>query len=528
VDSPTLATEDLESVLRGLDVLFKVTRFYPLDHPALKTAVEQTLGKCAPLLTNGQPLLLTIHKEGFTLGKTPLIVHNPVLKKFATRLFSRHVRNLAFLPDLSARDLQTFARCISQDAAEIERQGGAQTLLQEAGVATLWVNELDLSKIYKQKKEVEQRILELGGHGSETSADQQKMSGGQGPEKEEKPILEKLLQELERTESDQHFRMLAKDLEPLVHLNLTDAGRPQVIRALELLCRYAADRQLSTIRSRTAGEILALLTQDDILIFLVQSLCHKNLPNNTKKHLLFLITCFKGKIEHHLMQQISDEEDAQCRKIFGAVLIRLGASAVPVLVESLKDSRWFVVRNVIFILGEIRDQQTADSLVPTLTHEDLRVRRETIRALTKIGGGNAEKSLLQVLASDDREMRRQAILSLGAMKCNAAVPPLLALATQKDRKGQRLEEKKEAINALGQIGNEEANSQLKSILKRRRFWFPSKNDALRVAAAQALGKIGSPDSLTSLQHATEDRSETVARAARLAIQQIKKTAPYAS
>uniref|UniRef100_UPI003D81C3B1 HEAT repeat domain-containing protein n=1 Tax=Trichloromonas sp. TaxID=3069249 RepID=UPI003D81C3B1 len=264
-------------------------------------------------------------------------------------------------------------------------------------------------------------------------------------------------------------------------------------------------------------------TREELIDFLVLSLCQKSNVRESRERLLSLVVCFRGKIEKHLLQHLAEETDAQSRKILGAALIRLGPTACPVLIEYLKDSRWFVVRNAIGIVGEIRDQQTTPHLVPMLAHEDIRVRRETIRALTKIGGRSAEGTLLQILDCEDRDMRRQTILSLGALKCTAALPALLDLASQRDGKDRRLDEKKEAINALGQIGSSDAVPQLKAILKRRRFWFGSRDNELRAAAALALGKIGSQDALALLHKATEDRSEQVARAALLALNRIGKT-----
>lgn len=525
--NPTLTTEALESILRGLSALFKATRFYPREHPALKAAVEQLVEQLRGGLENGEPLLLTIHREGFSRNATPLQFRNPALKTFATQLFARQVQTLTILPDLNARDLQTFARCLSQEPAEIQLQGGAQSLLQQGGVSTLWVNELDLSKIYAQKGEREQGDPESATPEAENtplSTDGQQGADAAHPEEQ---TLERILRDMIRTESDQHFRLLAKELNPVLQQNLTEAGRPLVLRTLLFLCQTATDRQPSMVRRQTAKEKLAQLNREDILLFLVQSLCHKNLPSTSHDQLFALFNCFAGKIERQLMRQLAEEQDAQYRKILGAALIRLGDFAIPVLIESLKDSRWFVVRNVIFILGEIRTQQPVTALTPLLSHEDLRVRRETIRTLTKIGGQNAEESLLQMLNCDEQELRRQAILSLGALKSTAAVPFLLTLATQKDRKGRHLEERKEAITALGQIGANTAVAPLQSLL-RRRHWFASTPVELRTAAALALGTIGSPDALIALQLASGDRSEAVARAARTAIQRIEKTAPYAS
>ncbi len=526
VANRTLTSEYLESALRGLDVLLKATRFYPSAHPALKTAVEQTLLKFAPLLIGREAVAFSVHKESFKFDDTPLSSRNLVLKSFATQLFARHVRTLLVLPDLTSRDLRKFARCLAKEPAEIQQLGGAQALLQEACVSTIWINEIDLSCILEQKKEREAQRREL--EENDPTADEGQTAPQSVDIHHEEQDLEKLLLEMEQTESDQHFRMLAKNVEPLVLLNLTDSGRPLVIRALMLLCRYTADRQLSLTRRQASQETLTLLSREELIDFLVLSLCQKSNVRESRERLLSLVTCFRGKIEKHLIQHLAEETDSQSRKILGSALIHLGATASPVLIEYLKDSRWFVVRNAIGILGEIRDQQTTPHLVQMLAHEDIRVRRETIRALTKIGGRSAEGTLLHILDGEDREMRRQTILSLGALKCTAALPALLKMATQRDGKGIRLDEKKEAVNALGQIGSSDAIPQLKSILKRRRFWFGSRDDELRAAAALALGKIGSPDALNLLHKATEDRSEHVARAARLALNRIEKTTAYVS
>lgn len=504
----------------------KATRFYPPGHPALKTAVEQTLLKFAPLLMNRESVVFSIRKEVFEVDDTPLSSRNLVLKNFATQLFARHVRTLLVLPDLTSRDLLEFARCLSREPAEIQQLGGAQALLQKVCVATIWINEIDLASILKEKKEREDRRSEL--EKNEQLAEEGQATQTEAAPQQEVKDLETLLREMEQTESDQHFRLLARNVEPLILLNLTESGRPLVIRAMMLLCRYAADNQLSLTRRQTCQEALTLLSREEVIDFLVMSLCQKSNVRESRERLLSLVVCFQGKIEKHLMQHLAEETDAQSRKILGSAMIRLGTTACPVLIEYLKDTRWFVVRNAIGILGEIRNQQTTPQLVQMLAHEDLRVRRETIRALTKIGGRSAEGTLIHILESEDREMRRQTILSLGALKCTAALPALIEMATQRDHKGSRLDEKKEAVHALGQIGSSDALPQLKAILKRRRFWFGSRDDQLRAAAALALGKIGSPDALALLNKATEDKSEQVARAARLALNRIEKLRSYAS
>ena len=61
-----------------------------------------------------------------------------------------------------------------------------------------------------------------------------------------------------------------------------------------------------------------------------------------------------------------------------------------------------MVRNAVAILGELRDQEAAAGLKPLLKHKDVRVRRETIRSLTKIGGqSTASNSFSKGLSTTD-------------------------------------------------------------------------------------------------------------------------------
>ncbi len=528
---PTLTTEYLESALRALDVLLKATRFYPPGHPALKAAVEQALLRFAPLLMGRESILFTVHKEGFRVDDTPLSTDRLVLKNFAVQLFARHVRSLMVLTDLSARDLHAFSRCLTREPGEIQEAGGVQALLKEAGVTTIWVNEIDLSAVLTRKEEIESLGPEETLDGDENEGAETLPDGtlaAVAAAQPEQRDLEELLRDLEQTESDQHFAILAQELQPAILAHLHDQGADLVIRALQLLRRYGNDPRLSPSRRSTAQETLGLLARDDLFDFLIHCLCHNPEVRESRERLLTLIAAFPGKIEEPLMRHLAAEGDSQARKVLGTALVRLGATAASVLIDHLKDPRWFVVRNVMVILGEIRDQQTTAQIVPLLNHEDIRVRRETLRALTKIGGRSAENNLIRILESADGEMRRQAILSLGALKSTLALPALTELASRKESRGLSPEERKEVIVALGQIGSGEALPCLGGILKRRRFWFGGNDDELREAAAEALGKICDDKTLALLENAVDDRSPTVARAARLALNRLEKALKHAT
>jgi HEAT repeat protein len=176
----------------------------------------------------------------------------------------------------------------------------------------------------------------------------------------------------------------------------------------------------------------------------------------------------------------------------------------------------------VAILGEIRAPESAACLPPLLHHRDVRVARETIRSLTKIGGSGALNILLPLVEGENQELSRQALLSLGIMKNPAAVPTLLKLIDRPDPLVKQAELKKGAMKALGEIGAPEAIPPLVSILRRRKWWRRMQFDEVRAAAATALGEIGGATPSKALQEATDDTSPVVARAAAQALKQLRK------
>jgi hypothetical protein len=78
----------------------------------------------------------------------------------------------------------------------------------------------------------------------------------------------------------------------------------------------------------------------------------------------------------------------------------MGGSAVPAILEKLSHPRWYFVRNLCFLLGEMGARGAAKGLVRVLDHPDLRVKREVILALGKLKVPETVPSLGRVLLAD--------------------------------------------------------------------------------------------------------------------------------
>jgi len=515
VNEAELKTRQLEEALKGLIKLVKADRFYPPAHPALEAAAKEVQSAFASLLGKNDHLSLGIRKEGFSLGEKTVDPGNPILQKLALAFFARRIHRLLVLPDLTRKDLKKFAKCLGLSPSDIQGRGGIQEILSRARVSTIWVNEIDLEEVLARKDEIE------AGKNTEPGQDEE--------EEEPAPVvavdtrnLEELLDRLQGEKADGRYVQLIKELVPLVPSNMAEAGSLQVFRAYTLLCMNASNRRLSETRRKHSLHALSQLTTEETLDYLATALCNKELAKDLRETILRILAFLKGKTIRYLMDRLAAERDAPTRRILTEALVRQRSAAVPVLVEYLSDERWYVVRNAVGILGDIRDQETVGHLTPLLEHPDLRVRRETIRALTRIGGAEAVGILLRTLEGRDQDLRRQALLSLGAIKDPAAVPALINLVNRPDSGLKYAEVTREAIKALGEIGSEEAVPALMSVLRKRKFWRRSQYDEMRTAAALALGEIGSLEPVPALETAADDRSETVARAAVQALKQLRK------
>ena len=521
----------LENAQLGLVRLVKAAGFYPPKHPALQAAAVEAATALAPLLDRGEPLILHIHREGIHEENRPLVAAHPLLKKFAAFLFARRLKTLTVLPEFSPRDLLLLARSLTLEPAEIQNRGGLGELLKIAGVTTVWANETDLSQILFRKAELEKE--QEAAPEQEHPGDFPPVPEGLFPESAPLEIapeeevftsqdIETLTDLLRREESDMGALRLLRELESLIRLRLQEDFRYQVLDALTFLLSQGNSPEASPARREAFLQTLNRLGGRELIDFLVDFLDRRDMEDDLREGIVRLLLFFGEGAALPLMERLTKERDPQGRRTLMETLAALEEKAIPVLIEHLGSGEWYVTRNAIAVLGEIRLQETVSALRPLLGHADPRVRREAVRALTRIGGSEAVDVLLQTIEGEDEDLSRQALLSLGALRHSAAVPALLDIIGRPDPLVKQPELRRGAVKALGEIGAVESIPALVRILQSRSLWRRSQTNEVRAAAALALGDIDSGKGIAALEEALNDRSPEVARAAAQALKQLKK------
>jgi hypothetical protein len=189
---------------------------------------------------------------------------------------------------------------------------------------------------------------------------------------------------------------------------------------------------------------------------------------------------------------LAEEPDRQVRARMCQVLSKVGPPAVPVLLELLEDPRWFLVRNLVHVLGRIGDEAALGPVVALLGHEHMRVRIEAARAVAVIAPQRAVAPIVRLVEDGDPEVRLEAVRALGALRSDDAVPVLQDLATGVSSRVSDLPLRRGAIEALAGIVTPRAREALTG-LARRRVWFWQRTEhQLRAMAAGALA--ARPDS----------------------------------
>ncbi len=512
----------IAAALIGVIKQIKAIKYYPPGHPALQATAVESLRCFEPVLADGRPLALTVRKEGFLIDDSPVAKGNQILAQLASFCFARRIQHVTFLADLNNNDLHHFVHFLLLDPQIIQRQGGFQVILEKARMTTIWTNIWDLDEILQRRHRIEALP-------EDTNFDPSKILSEVKEDAQSHQVdildLAAMVAKLEKEQDDSRFQHLLQELIPLIRLQLIADRRVLVLRALLLLCRNATGKQYTQERRKTAQLALDQLATDEMANYLVSYLFASDSDQKIRDMLGKVLAFMSNQIGRRLMELLAEERMSGKRKVLGNILVRSGTPVLPILYEHLADERWYVVRNAVAILGDIRNEETLSHLTPLLQHDEIRVRRETIRALTKISGQRAINILLQVASNHDHETQRQAILSLGAVRAPSAVPTLLSLLKKSDWSQRAIDLKKDAIRALGEIRDPTATAELVRIVGKKRWLRRKLNDELRIAAAAALGDLGEKSTLKVLEKVTQDRTAAVARAAAQAIKQLDKAEP---
>ncbi len=475
----------------------KASYFYPEKHP-LRNDILQRAYDFLVKLMSGRDFSLVITRNGFSASEGGLDVPNSLMAKaLAKELFLREIQRLSFLPGLSFQDLQNFLSLLTVDPQKIVASGGMEKILAERNIRNVVTNEIDISAVFTKRHDPNaesgesfQEIMEI----ERIPPQMNFVSLGEMADMEIDEIISAMETEREDIRYLHLADLLLQKVQPLKEQNQFEPLVPIILSLLN----QSLDSRKSQTQHDSAHAAFEQIAAEEMTQFFLSQLEDREFE---KKETIYLILHYLGeKAAPAAIQRINSAKTIHSRKALATALVRIGRPAIPSLLVMLHDSRWYVVRSMLSILGEIGGNDYVQELKLTIYHEDYRVKREAIRCLTKIGGQEAAETLIYLLADKDPSLVKQVIFSLGILKSDKALEPLLQIVNKWDVFLKSIALKKEALQAIGLIGDKRALPHLIKMANKR-YWLAGKLGVeLKTFAVETIGQLGNESSLGFLRN----------------------------
>jgi hypothetical protein len=182
-----------------------------------------------------------------------------------------------------------------------------------------------------------------------------------------------------------------------------------------------------------------------------------------------------------LVRVLGLEPRAGMRALLCDLLVQIGREHVEDIGAFVTDSRWYLVRNIVNVLGRLQHPRALAYLERLVPHREYRVRREVVDALAGIATEEARTVLAALLDDPDERIQLRAIRSVGAWGGGAAIPKLMALLGRPDPLHRAFALKREAIQTLERLAAPEALPALKAVADGRLVLRPRSRELQHLA-----------------------------------------------
>jgi HEAT repeat protein len=484
----------------------KSASFYPAGHPVLLQAVTKIIQLLEAVPLPEQGLSIDVTKNALLYRDVPLPSgSNKAVVDLNRDLYVRRASRIIFLPNLQPDEVVSCLKAMSLDPEQIQDAGGLERILLQEKVTRIWANRVDydqLTQLLKEEELEEVQPDELSEDPLATSDNT--MQADTTPE--EVVTIETLI------------GRIAKEIDP-------SAYRGHIVEFSRFLLAERAERKIEFsmqamaifvrhIQTPPGGsdEIAGLarlgikeVASEELVTHYIGLL--KKRGARSRQEIDGVLVALEERSVGPLLQALAEEEDLLVRKAIVEIVTRIGRAAVPTILENLTDSRWYMVRNMIAVLGSLGMPDLAPHVAATLSHPDLRVKKEAIKALSRIPHPAAVTALCELCFFPEETVALTATAALASKKETEAVVTLYRRAAAKLILYPNYRLAHEAIDSLRAIGTDEALTALEEILAMRALWRTEKFRAMKFHALRSISKIKSGRAQEVLERArhSEDR-----------------------
>ncbi len=222
-----------------------------------------------------------------------------------------------------------------------------------------------------------------------------------------------------------------------------------------------------------------------------------------------------------ILHMLGELKEFLARRMVCELLVTKGKNKLEIIKDGLSDRNWYVIRNVIWVIGGIGAAEGVKYLKPLVYHLDFRIRKEIITSLIKIPGPEAGALLVLLLNDTDKRIRNLACIGLSKRKECGALPPLAEMLKDELFRDRAPDEKKHLLEAYVTIGRNEAIPLLNRMIEKRSWLKRDKHNESRIFAIGALGLIDTVEAKEALVTLSKKRNKVLRKACEDALRRME-------
>jgi HEAT repeat protein len=228
-----------------------------------------------------------------------------------------------------------------------------------------------------------------------------------------------------------------------------------------------------------------------------------------------------------LITLLDHVQTAKGRRILCDALTGLAGDGVEAMLARLPQASWYVARNLIYVLGCVKDLRAQPALEAVMTHHDVRLRQEALKALEGIGSDRLAEVIPQWVNDPDEGIRLQ-VLRLGRRHPSRELLAVLtATITDRGFVRRRDLEQREYFETLADVGGDAALTLIRPWLGIDRGWsrmWASRHEPRAHYAVAAAHRVGSAAAVALLLETETSGYGAVREDARRALQDLERAA----
>lgn len=464
----------------------KSVSFYPQGHPTLTQTIAKIVATLDEIPLPDAGLEIGVTKNALLYRDVPLAVSSKAVSDLNRELYLRRAAKVIFLPGQKDKEVFSFLSILSRDLQKIQDEGGLERAFLREHISRIWANRVDYEGLTEMLKREEEEPL--------PPPPEPEVPEAAGAEEEQAPpipenmTIEQLLARIERETDPILYRdcviVLCRDIFGERGEQKLDHSR----RALSIFVVHAARPPMKNLEIAEMARMgIKELLSDELVAYYIRRL--RDRGGAARREAESILVAFGERCVKPLLAALSDENDLLVRKSIVDIVARIGRPAVPAILDNLNDSRWYVVRNMITIIGSLGMPDLAGNVAAVLSHPDLRVKKEAIKALSKLPHPAAAAALSDLCFFPEETVALTATAALSSKREPEAVSALYRRAVQKRFLYPRYRLAHEAIDSLRAIGTAEALTALEYILRARAVWHTERFRAMKVHALRSIAKI---------------------------------------